>query len=261
MRVRELRRVIGAVVVALGAAGCGQDQGVGPSAAGAATVARQSSASSRVSASNAKPIVEWRTTPAADLKASPFPKVSGLVPLKVRFNLCRSGDPDMVILPDGTPDPRFDSINWQFHFGDSGLPAFNPDGTFKPDFDHFCRVEHTYEREGTYTATLSVTDKHREDDLGANARQTVRITINAFTNAPEPQGDGPTIVTFDDMGACGDNWDLYWTTLNATSATLNGSPVPVNGTFENLDSGTTYTLVVTGPGGTTSKSLTTTTCS
>jgi hypothetical protein len=252
-----------AAVTALGGVGCGENQPTGPSAASATALSRTAGSPSGAHASNGRPTLEWRTTPAADMKAVPYPKVSGLIPLKVRFNLCRSGDPDMVILPDGTPDPRFDSINWQFHFGDTNLPAFAPDGTFKPDFDHFCRVDHTYEREGTYTATLSVTDKHREDDLSANARQTIRITINAFAVNPDPapQGAGPEILTFNDTGSCGDNHDLHWTTVNATSATLNGNPVPVNGTLENADQGTTYTLVVTGPGGTATQQLTTGTCS
>jgi len=110
-----------------------------------------------------------RTTPPADPSTSPFPTIFGAAPLTVRFNLCRSDD----------PDPE-DSLNYQFSFGDSGRPAFNPDGTFAPDFDHFCRTEHVYEKPGTYTATVSVTDKHLEDQsqrVVAFARRTQGLLI------------------------------------------------------------------------------------
>jgi hypothetical protein len=105
------------------------------------------------------------------------------------FNLCQSSDPDQVILPDGSQDPSGDTLNWQFHFGDSGTEPFNEDGTFNPDFDHFCRVEHTYEA-GRYTATVSVTDKHLEDqgnDVASLARVVLQLTVEV---AGERSGSG-----------------------------------------------------------------------
>ena len=125
-----------------------------------------------------------RTTPPADPSTSPFPTISGEVPLAVRFNLCRSTDSD-----------EGDSLNYQFNFGDSDRPAFNPDGTFNPDFDHFCRIEHVYERLGTYTATVSLTDKHLEDQgrqVTAFARQTLSLTIVVTGHIPgPPPGSSP----------------------------------------------------------------------
>jgi plastocyanin len=91
------------------------------------------------------------------------------------WNLCNSDD----------QDPG-DSLNWQFNFGDSGRPAFNADGTFNPDFDHSCRTEHTY-REGSYTATVSVTDKHLEDqsrNVSATARNSQLLRVLAFVTPP-----------------------------------------------------------------------------
>ncbi len=103
-----------------------------------------------VKAQNVPPILIVNTTPVADNKTTP-PTISGPPPLTVTFGLCKSDDSDAG-----------DSINWQFNFGDSGRKPFNADGSFNPDTDHECRVEHTY-REGTWTAWVSVTDKHLED--------------------------------------------------------------------------------------------------
>jgi hypothetical protein len=131
-------------------------------------------AASGVRASNLAPILRYRTTPAS-APGSPNPVVSGQAPLIVTFNLCQSED----------PDPG-DSLNWQFNFGDTPRPAFNPDGSFNPDFDQFCRIDHTYSA-GTYVATLSVTDKHAEDQskgVSSLARATQRLTIQAMAPAP-----------------------------------------------------------------------------
>lgn len=120
---------------------------------------------------NLPPVPVLRTTPPAQVSTGPLPTISGDAPLAVRFNLCRSEDPD-----------EEDSLNYQFHFGDSGRPAFDADGAFDPDFDHFCRTEHVYERPGAYTATVSVTDKHLDDqghEVVAFARRTQSVTIVA----------------------------------------------------------------------------------
>jgi plastocyanin len=113
--------------------------------------------------------------------------ISGEAPLAVKFNLCRSGDPD-----------EDDRLNYQFHFGDSGRPAFDAEGAFAPDFDHFCRTEHVYERPGTYTATVSVTDRHLDDqahEVVALARRTLSVTVVATVPqpaTPKPEGSpGP----------------------------------------------------------------------
>jgi hypothetical protein len=139
-----------------------------------------------VQADNNAPRLFLKTDPPMDTRVSPA-LISGASPLRVHFNLCKSDDPDQVLNPDGTENPSGDTLNWQFNFGDS-KPAFNADGSFNPDFDHFCRVDHTY-GPGEYTATVSVTDKHLEDQAGgvaalARVTQTVRIVVS---NIPGPQ--------------------------------------------------------------------------
>jgi hypothetical protein len=143
-----------------------------PSHASLSTLtATDSGATGGVTALNDPPRLFLRTTPAS-VPGDPHPVVSGGAPLTVKFNLCGSNDPD---------EGEGDSLNWQFHFGDSGTDAFNPDGTFNADASRFCRAEHTYSA-GTYVATVSVTDKHLEDqagDVAGLARVTQRVTIVA----------------------------------------------------------------------------------
>jgi hypothetical protein len=129
---------------------------------------------------NTPPTMDLRTRPAA-APGDPYPVISGLAPLAVNFNVCRTADPDME--PDGENEP--DSLNWQIHFGD-GKPISEG-----PDFEHFCRTEHTYE-EGRYVATISVTDKHLEDqdDFSSLARDTTKLTIEAY-GEPEPPASLP----------------------------------------------------------------------
>ncbi len=121
-----------------------------------------------VTAQNVAPVIVLKTTP--EIQDGRI-DTTGLV----KFNLCDSSDADQR--PD---DPEAgDTLNWQFHFGDSGLPAFNEDGTFNSDFGHVCRTEHTYEA-GRYTATLSVTDQHLEDqsaEVSAMARATLDVEV------------------------------------------------------------------------------------
>lgn len=141
----------------------------GPSAPTASRPAAVTAASGNARAQNAPPNLVVRTTPGADYSTNP-PTISGNPPLTVNFGLCQSDD----------ADPG-DSLNWQYNFGDSGLKPFNADGSFNPDTDHVCRAEHTY-REGIYTAWVSVTDKHLEDQshgVVSLARKSQAFTIRA----------------------------------------------------------------------------------
>jgi hypothetical protein len=158
--------------------GSSREAAVGPSGPGAVKSFRSDGMDVEddglVVADNESPVLMLRTQPAA---------VNGRVWTTglVTFNLCHSSDPDQ----NAENPEEGDTLNWQFHFGDSGTPAFNPDGTFNPDFDHFCRTEHTY-AEGRYTATVSVTDKHLEDqshDVSSLARITETVTV---ISSPEP---------------------------------------------------------------------------
>jgi len=138
---------------------------------------------------NSPPTLELRTQPPW-APADPLPIVSGRAPLEVRFNLCRSSDPDQA--PDPTSSEG-DSLNWQFHFGDDGSSPWNPDGTFHANVGHMCRTSHTYDSPGKYTATVSVTDKHLEDqggDVARLARVTQQLTIDVGRADAGPSGGG-----------------------------------------------------------------------
>jgi hypothetical protein len=131
---------------------------------------------SEVGALNLAPALVVRTQPAAVPGAGgdPVVRTRGTV----TFNACASRDPDAA-----------DSLNWQFHFGDSGRPAFDDEGRFQADVARSCRAEHAY-APGRYTATVSVTDKHLEDQGGgyaALARAAARFTIVATGDDAEPR--------------------------------------------------------------------------
>jgi len=147
---------------------CADKSPSGPS--GTAALLNQPSSGS-AKAQNAPPSLVVRTTPAADYSTNPPTiTVTSGAPITVFFGLCQSDDADTG-----------DSLNWQYNFGDSGRPAFNADGTFNADTEHTCRAEHEY-REGTYTAWVSVTDKHLEDqgrDVRALARRSQAFTVKA----------------------------------------------------------------------------------
>jgi hypothetical protein len=219
------------------------------------------------------PNLVLRTVPPLDSSTHPYPTVTGIVPLSVRFNLCNSDDPGMIFLPDGTLDPQGDSLNWQFHFGDSGLPAFRPDGTFAPDFDHFCRVEHVYTAPGYYTATLRVTDKRLTDQgrtVAALACTNTKLTIEVLPSpAPSPAptpvatpAPAPVITSFTDSWGCfPEGWTLTWTTTGATSASIDNGvgAVAVNGSRllpKLLFAAGDYELTATGAGGTVTRTIT-----
>jgi hypothetical protein len=148
---------------------------------------------------NQPPRLVLRTNPAADNSQDP-PLIEGPAGrdgFVVRFNLCNSDDDDMIHLPDGTLDPNGDSLNWQFHFGDSGAPAFDQQGVFHPDADHECRVDHAYQP-GDYIATLSVTDKHLGDQqhgVSAMARSTTTVRIRANAAQREEPAANPVCGT------------------------------------------------------------------
>ena len=188
-RGRSARLGVAGAAVALTAAlliACGGETPTAPDSAARAL----ETGGGRVTALNATPNLNLKTKPVAD-RTGEIPTITGLAPLSVRFNLCTSDDADQVLGPDGRELPSGDSLNWQFNFGDpnryaigpTGIPspdpAFDPiTGAFRPDFDHFCRVDHVYEDEGTYIATVSVTDKHLEDQgAGALARRTERVKV------------------------------------------------------------------------------------
>ena len=75
-------------------------------------------------------------------------------PITVTFDLSGSQDPDGEI------------VGWTLDFGDGSAPATGTDVTVP--------VEHTYEAEGTYTATLEV-----EDNAGKKDQASVVITVMA----------------------------------------------------------------------------------
>lgn len=183
----RIHRAVASGLVALAIVACGAGRESIPSSpsvvAGAETAASPATAGG-VAAQNAWPIMVLKTDPVADDSTLPHPTISGSAPLTVTFNLCRSSDPDQNPI-----DPAAgDTLNWQFHFGDSGKPVFDDEGRFNADVARVCRTEHTYE-EGTYVAAISVTDKNLHDqaaDVASLARVTQYLTIRSVAPAPTP---------------------------------------------------------------------------
>lgn len=147
--------------------------------------ARAGGAETVIRPANVAPTLVVKTHPTA-APGTPYPVISGRAPLTVTFNLCKSTDSDAG-----------DSLNWQVNFGDSGVPAFNSDGSFNADSGKDCNVEHVYQA-GTYTATVSVTDRVLVDQgnqVGALARTSTRFTVMASTKATA-SGPTPTVLPF-----------------------------------------------------------------
>ena len=82
------------------------------------------------------------------------PKGAYEAPITITFDLSGSQDPDGEI------------VAWTLDFGDGSAPATGTDVTVP--------VEHTYQAEGTYTATLEV-----EDNAGKKDQDSVVITVMA----------------------------------------------------------------------------------
>ena len=82
------------------------------------------------------------------------PKDAHEAPITITFDLSGSQDPDGEI------------VAWTLDFGDGSAPATGTDVTVP--------VEHTYQAEGTYTATLEV-----EDNAGKKDQDSVVITVMA----------------------------------------------------------------------------------
>jgi hypothetical protein len=105
--------------------------------------------------------------------------------LPVNFNLCASSDPDENVADDLPTAGEGDTLNYQFHWGDGPPeyelpPVVNPDGTFRSDFAGECSASHNY-YQGNYVATLSVTDRHQEDNqVTSLAREVVEVDIIAM---------------------------------------------------------------------------------
>jgi len=159
-------------LLAAGTLSCADHNPVAPSTVvPIETRAGAAGSGSASTAANTPPTLVVRTTPAADYSTNPPTIKVSSESLNVFFGLCQSSDPD-----------EGDSLNWQYNFGDGGRPAWNADGTFNPDHEHECRAEHQY-REGTWTAWVTVTDKHLEDqsrgDVSAKARKSQQFTIVA----------------------------------------------------------------------------------
>src|SRR5262245_39928597 len=81
-------------------------------------VAGQSGGTSK--ATNSAPILVLKTVPAMDKSTTPYPTIQGVMPFSVRFNLCPSDDVDQIYGPTGVQDPRGDTLDWQFNYGDTG---------------------------------------------------------------------------------------------------------------------------------------------
>jgi hypothetical protein len=169
---------------------------------------------------NRSPVMNLKTTPEADDTTTPYPTILGSDPLTVKFNLCQSTDPDQNL-----EHPELgDRLNWQFNFGD-GPPPFDADGSFHPDYEHFCRVEHTY-GVGRYIATVSVTDRHLNDQSSGGVRALARVskTLSIVVLGPAPAAPLPSCPFTD---AASSQWvsDSSTQTLTCTCPS-NGQVLP-----------------------------------
>lgn len=100
----------------------------------------------------------------------------------------------------------------------------------------------------TTTYTLIVTG------TGGTATQSVTITVNGTTPPPAPTA---TLTANPTSVFVGHSSVLTWTSTNATSVTLNGAIVTLNGNQTVSPTvATTYTLVASGTGGTVTKAVT-----
>jgi hypothetical protein len=240
---------VGMAALAFGQMSCGGASPTGPTsgslstmaagddslASGFAATSDSASAVPVVTAQNATPNLVLRTQPPAT-PGNPYSLITGKAPLEVKFNLCKSDDPDQP----GDSGEDGDSLNWQFHFGDDGSEPFNPDGSFNANFARVCRTSHTY-AEGSYIATVSVTDKHLEDqgrDVSGLARVVEQVAIVV-------SGSGGTSTSFKDASSL--------TTLFATNNSYAGNtfdlqssvPLQITGFDVNLSaSGGTHTVAV-----------------
>ena len=159
--------------------GCADKSPMGPTVPVLEKAATTATAGSVSASANQPPKLVVRTRPEADYTTDPPTITVVSKPARVFFGLCQSEDPD-----------QGDSLNWQFNFGDGGRPAWNGDGTFNPDHEHECRAEHEYEyRDGTYTAWVSVTDKHLEDQ-GREVRTLARVSRKFTVRVTPIQDEG-----------------------------------------------------------------------
>ncbi len=120
------------------------------------------------------------TPPLAALAASP---TAGSVPLTVDFDASGSSD----------PDPGDSVASYTFDFGDESAPVTQATPT----------VSHTYQEEGTFRASLTVTDSH---DARSQNAATATITVE-----PSP----PTCFEDDDPHLA---YDGGWHTVNDAGA-------------------------------------------
>jgi hypothetical protein len=177
-KLKTVLYVAAGIAIAIGA-GCANEAPTDPNALPAAAAGRNPGAVDHVP--NDAPNLVLKTRPPLDTSTVPA-SLFGEAPLTVNFNLCESTDPNQD--PDSLPTAgEGDTLNWQFHWGDDGTLAWKPDGSFNPSYEGFCRMEHEY-AVGVFTATLSVTDKHLDDqsnDVTASARTTLQVTVNSVT--------------------------------------------------------------------------------
>ena len=101
----------------------------------------------------------------------------------------------------------------------------------------------------TTTYTLTATG------AGGTVSQNVTVTVNEITPPPTVDSFTATPSTIDE----GQSATLNWATTNATSCTIGGSSVAVDGSMTvSPTTTTTYTLTATGAGGTVSQNVTVT---
>jgi len=146
--------------------------------------------------------------PEAKITTQPMPDekgvVTGNVPFKVAFDASTSVDPDKDIV----------DYEW-----DLGVEGVKPTGQ---------KAEYTYEKAGTYTATLTVRDSTK---LESKATTTVKVAepgVAVVIKATPEEGTAPLIVQFDGSGSStfkGNIVSYEWNFGDKSPSTITGAQI------------------------------------
>lgn len=103
---------------------------------------------------------------------------------------------------------------------------------------------------GEMTVTPSTTSRYNLDAVGEGGRATAATTVTVLPVQATAVGPTARIMANPSRIEVGQSSTVTWNTTNATSATINGDPVALNGSMVVRPAATTrYDLVATGDGG------------
>lgn len=115
------------------------------------------------------PVAGFVTEPSADANG----KVNGESPLAVSFDASKSTDADN------------DIVEYSWDLGDQSSPQTGQ------------KISYTYEKAGTYTVTLKVTDSQKQSSTATSTIEVVQPGVKAVITASPEEGTAPLSVNFD----------------------------------------------------------------